>query len=363
MIIISIAYCVFAFLIIRFFVTLYNFVSKPYLPHFQEDISLADVSILIPARNEAINIGNLLMQFKHINIKEIIVLDDNSTDNTKFIAIQYAFLNKKIKVLDGQNLPAHWLGKNWACHQLANQAAGKYFLFLDADVEISEKGIKNAVLQMQKSGADMLSLFPDQTMQTFGEKLVVPLMHYLLLTLLPLKLVRNSKFPSLSAANGQFMLFKSDVYKANNFHEKVKNSILDDVSIFRLAKTIGLACETLLSDVQIKCRMYKSYGDGINGFSKNLFLGFGKNILGFSLYLFLIYFGFIFILLTQNIILIISSLCLVLGIRIMISKLANQSVFENMYLHFLQITTYIYIGFKSVYVHSFGKINWKNREI
>lgn len=356
-----VAHTVFVVLIIRFFIVFYNFLTKPILEDFDQDISVSNVSILIPARNEAKNIGNILMQFKYINIKEIIVLDDDSTDSTKFVALQYANLNKKIKVFDGKDLPNDWLGKNWACHQLAQLATGDYFLFLDADVEISKKGIQNAVLQIEKSQSDMLSLFPDQKMETWGEKIVVPLMHYLLLTLLPLKLVRDSKFASLAAANGQFMLFNSAVYKKYSFHKQVKSSILDDVSIFRLAKEIGLKCETLLANQQIICRMYNSYNSGIDGFSKNLFLGFGKNIIGFASYLFLIYFGFVCVFLSGNIILISSSLLLVLGIRLMVSVLSNQPVFANTYLHFIQMTTYIFIGFRSIYLHTFGKINWKNR--
>ena len=147
------------------------------------------VSVLVPARNEEKNIlkclnGILNQDYKNI---EVIVLDDNSTDNTHEIV--KSINSQIIKLIKGKELPADWLGKNWACHQLAQNANGSYLLFMDADVEIMPSVVSSAVLEIQESNASLISIFPTQKIKSFGEHLIVPLMNWLLLTFLPLKFV------------------------------------------------------------------------------------------------------------------------------------------------------------------------------
>jgi chlorobactene glucosyltransferase len=180
------------------------------------------VSVLIPARNEEKNIekcikGVLSQDYQN---KEIIVLDDCSTDKTYQIA--FAFSDKNIKVITGAPLPQNWLGKNWACNQLAQEANGEYLLFIDADVELKPEVISSAVFELEKSNAALISIFPTQIIKSFGEHFIVPLMNWLLLTFLPLKLVYASSSKSFVAANGQFMLWrKSDYFKLGK-HQVVK---------------------------------------------------------------------------------------------------------------------------------------------
>lgn len=357
------AYIFFVALLIRFFVVFYNYTTQPLLPYFNKSVSINEVSILIPARNEEFNISKLLQNLSKIDVLEIIVCDDHSTDNTKQVIENEAISNGRLKYLFAQPLPAEWLGKNWACHQLAQNAKGKYMLFLDADVEITSHLISNALQQMQDSKVQILSIFPDQKIETLGEKTIVPLMHYLLLTLLPLRLVKNSTRSSLAAANGQFMMFDSETYFKNSFHYLVRNNILDDVNIVRIAKQKMISCETLLANQQIFCRMYQSLEQGLNGFSKNLFLGFGKNIIAISLYFMCIIWGYIFIFASNNPLLIGFSLFFIIFQRICISKLSHQSWIVNMLLHPVQMFFYQLIAIQSVYKHIFGTIIWKNRHI
>jgi chlorobactene glucosyltransferase len=105
------------------------------------------------------------------------------------------------------------MGKNWACHQLAAQAEGQYLLFVDADVQIGPEFIQSALHEVKTKNLALLSVFNDQLMYTLGEKLVVPLMHYILLTLLPLRLVYRTKDPRIAAASGQCMVFEAATYR------------------------------------------------------------------------------------------------------------------------------------------------------
>ena len=119
----------------------------------------------------------------------MIVLDDDSSDSTYAICAEFAAKHPAFRVIKGKELTGQWLGKNYACHQLAKQAKGEYLLFLDADEKISNGLINSAVHRMHFRSLALLSLFTNQQMKTIGEKLTVPLMHYILLNLLPLRLV------------------------------------------------------------------------------------------------------------------------------------------------------------------------------
>jgi glycosyltransferase involved in cell wall biosynthesis len=156
-------YIIFFFLILRFTVTLFNFISNPKLnrsPKMFNDL----VSILIPARNEAENILTLLESIRNHDYEnlEVIVLDDQSDDDTFLICDTFSKTDARFKVVKGEELKKGWLGKNFACHQLAKQAKGKYLLFLDADEEIKDGLINNSIYRMQIGKLSLLSLFTNQ---------------------------------------------------------------------------------------------------------------------------------------------------------------------------------------------------------
>jgi glycosyltransferase involved in cell wall biosynthesis len=190
------------FMILRFCVTLFNFISDPKLRRVNKHYNNL-VSVLIPVRNEEDNILKLLTTIRDQDYTdyEVIILDDQSADATLKVCRGFASANSRFRVVEGNHLPKGWLGKNYACHQLAQQAKGEYLLFLDADETVNNGLINSAVHRMRVNNLSLLSLFTNQTMPGLGEQLVVPLMHFILLNLLPLKLVALSKNPSFSAAS------------------------------------------------------------------------------------------------------------------------------------------------------------------
>lgn len=357
-------YVVFFFLIIRFAVTLFNFISNPKLP--VSPIQHSDfVSILIPARNEQdciITLLNSIRDQNYLNI-EVLVLDDDSSDNTFSLCDSFSKEDSRFKVVKGQNLEDGWLGKNFACHQLAYMAKGKYLLFLDADEIITDGLINNAVHRLKQGKLSLLSLFTNQVMITIGERLVVPLMHFLLLNSLPLRLVRLSNNPKLSAASGQFMLFDSASYHAHQWHAQVKDKIVEDIEIMKLLKAYQYKVESLLANGYIACRMYTSFSDAINGFSKNLLAGFNYNIPGLLCYLLLIILGPVFIAIYLNYSLLFFAITLIILTRIMISLSSGQNVFLNILLHPFQMLSLVLISCISIKKHITKKTNWKGRII
>lgn len=357
-------YLVFCFLILRFAVTLFNFISNPKLPNSGRRYNDA-VSILIPVRNEEEDILNLLksIQQQDYTNYEVLVLDDHSTDNTLALCRIFAQNDDRFKILPGEELPAEWLGKNFACCQLAKAAAGKYLLFLDADETIANGLIDNAVHRMKVNRLSLLSLFTNQVMLSAGERLVVPLMHFLLLNLLPLRLVRLVKNPLFAAASGQFMLFDADNYHENQWHEQVKNKVVEDIEIMKQLKGYGYNGEALLANGYIFCRMYKTFNEGLQGFGKNLLAGFNHNIIGLLIYLVMVVLGPVFIAFFLGFELFLFAATLIVLSRVMISLASGQNPWLNIVLHPLQIISLVCIAIVSITNRITHKVSWKGRNI
>ena len=352
------------FIILRFTVTLFNFISNPKLTRVSRHYTDM-VSILIPARNEAENILALLQSIQKQDYEnyEVIVYDDCSTDNTYKICSKFAAGHPSFNVIKGDELPGDWLGKNYACHQLAIKARGKYLLFLDADTQVKNHLINSGVHRMHVNELGLLSLFPDQIMKTAGEKATVPLLNFLLLNLSPLRLVLLTKWPAAAVACGQFMLFDATAYHENKWHEKVKDKVVEDAEIMRLVKADKCNGEVLLANSMVTCRMYKSYNEAINGFSKNALAAFNYSILGLLIYILAIIGGPMIVIMTLNVNLIFFMAGLILLPRIMISLASGQNVVYNVLLHPIQMVNLTIIAFLSIQKYLTRTNEWKGRKI
>jgi len=357
-------YFIFLFLILRFTVTLFNFISNPKLtssPREYDDL----VSILIPARDEETNILSLLQSIRDQDYRnyEVVILDDHSSDRTYAICEEFSKSDNRFRVVSGAPLPKDWLGKNFACHQLAQESKGKYLMFLDADETVADGLLNNTVHRMKFYRLDLLSLFTNQVMITWGERMVVPLMHFILLNLLPLRLVRLSKSPAFSAASGQFMMFSAENYKENQWHEQVRKKVVEDIEIMRSIKSFGYRGEALLANGYIFCRMYRSFTDAFRGFSKNLLAGFNNNIIGLFFYLLLVILGPIAIAYILSAELLFFALSLIILSRVMISLMSGQNVWYNILLHPIQLISMLFIAVISVKKYFTKTIVWKGRPI
>ena len=346
-------------------ISIYNLFTAPVLKRVAQPLdNRSFVSVLIPARNEEMNIekcikGILVQDYQD---KEIIVLDDNSTDSTYNLVS--SFSTSDVKVLKGKQLLTDWLGKNWACHQLAQEAKGEYLLFVDADVELTPEVISSAVYELEKSKAALLSIFPTQIIKSFGEHLIVPLMNWLLLTFLPLRFVYSCSSKAFVAANGQFMLWRKDDYFKIGGHETVKNKVVEDMELARLAKQNKLKVKTMLGGKLVFCRMYESFNQAYNGFTKNFFAGFllpSFSFLAIILFL-LIAFVLPFLFLMQPVYSFIL-IALILTTRISVSIASNQNLFINVLLHPVQMLFMFWIGIVSIIKFKTKKIVWKQRKL
>jgi glycosyltransferase involved in cell wall biosynthesis len=354
----------FFFIILRFTVTLFNFISNPKLHRVSRQYPDM-VSILIPARDEEHNILNLLRSIHQQDYSnyEVIILDDASSDDTYQICADFAAKHPRFRVIKGGELPADWLGKNYACHQLAQQAKGDFLLFLDADETIQNGLVNSAIHRMYLRKLSLLSLFTNQETHSVGELMVVPLMHYLLLNLLPLQLVYLIKSPSVSAASGQFMLFDATTYHRNQWHERAKQEVVEDVEIMKLVKAKTYNGESLLANNMINCRMYKGYREAVNGFSKNFLAAFNYSILGLLVYILFVIGGPMIVMITLDFHLIFFMIGLIILTRIMISLSSGQNALYNVILHPVQMINLTLIAFLAIQKYLTKTTVWKGRSI
>jgi len=260
-------------------IILYKNIANYLLPEsFKKSPPL--VSILVPARNEAANIRRCvrsLLKQDYPNT-EIIVLDDNSDDDTSLIVEELAEKNSNLKLISGKPLKPGWLGKCYACYQLAKHAKGEYFVFTDADTLHFKNSVSSAIGCLVSNKLDALSAIPRQIMVGLHERMVVSWTHFGILSLLPLIMVKKSKNPLFATANGQFLLFKRKVYEKIGGHESIKAKVLEDIHMAKQVKRCGYRIMLFDGSTNIYCRMYRNFKDLLRGFSKFMYAAFDFKI-------------------------------------------------------------------------------------
>ena len=262
-------------------ILLWNLRELPALP---EQVTRADypfVSVLVPARNEEHNIERCITSLLRQDYEsyELIVLDDASNDRTGEIldSLLRSDTSSRLRIIHGAPLPDGWHGKAWACDQLGKAARGEMLLFTDADTFHAPESLSRSVAAMQESGADMLSMMPRQELKSFWEMLIVPLIYFVLLCYLPVKLVYAMASPALCFANGQFMLFTRRMYRNIGGHGAVRGDLVEDVWLCKAVKKNGGKVSSYNGMETVSCRMYRNFSEVWEGFSKNLFAGMGYN--------------------------------------------------------------------------------------
>lgn len=253
------------------------------------------ISILVPARNEEKDINKCLyslIQQTYSKI-EIIVYDDDSTDNTYKIVNKLAKKYKQLHIIQGGLLPDGWTGKNYACFQLALHAKGKWLLFTDADTIHHPEAVTAIVKLAEQEDARLVSLLPFLICNSWSEKIFMPIIHFAFLTFIPLGLINRQNDRRLSAAIGPFMLFNSKFYQQIGGHKSVKSEIVDDLAIAKVTKENGGKIAFIDGSELVRVRFYENWQQIWHGFSKNSFGAFEYSIPLFVLALLFGYFLFI----------------------------------------------------------------------
>lgn len=247
-----------------------NLVRFPVLEPAGEG-DLTEVSVLIPARNEADRLPATLPGMLAECSGELLVLDDCSEDGTARVAQDLIDCSghPRAGVVTGRDLPPGWTGKTWACHQLSQEAQGSTLVFLDADVTLRPGALAAVVAEKRRVNADVFSVFPRQVTATLGEHLLVPVIDQVVLTLLAHPLL-SLPVPAAATAHGACLVLDRDAYDRVGGHEALRAEIVDDVALARRTRALGLRLGLALGGDLVSIRMYTSYAGAVGGLSRGL---------------------------------------------------------------------------------------------
>ena len=247
--------------------------------------SLPSISVIIPAYNEAVNIVGCLEAVLNNELPasvklQVIVANDESSDDTQALAEQIAVKDERLEVFTVPSRPAEqlWLGKNWACVQAVKRATGEYVLFLDADVRLSKRAIAQTLTNAHTYDTDLLSCAPKILYGCFSEWIVQPLFALLIAVGFSFEGVNDPAKPDKSAAAGPFMLFRRAAYDKIGGHESVASNPVEDFALAHEIKSNGLTLRYVLGLEVASVRMYQSFGDLWEGWTKNFHLAGGRNV-------------------------------------------------------------------------------------
>lgn len=232
--------------------------------------SLESVSAIIPARNEERAIARAVISVAgQPEIREVVVVNDQSSDATSEILRRLPGEQPKLRVIEAGPLPTGWVGKNHAAWLGAQNAGGDWLLFTDADAVHLPGSTARALAEARSFGADVVSYSPGQEMHTWWERALIPFVFCRLSQLYPYKSINDPDSPA-AAANGQYLLIRRNVYDQIGGHTAVRGEVLEDVALARLAKSSGYRLHFGRGDDICRVRMYASFGAMWEGWSKNL---------------------------------------------------------------------------------------------
>jgi chlorobactene glucosyltransferase len=231
------------------------------------------VSILVPARNEARSISQCVealarQDYPHC---EVLVLDDQSEDETPVIVSELAGRYPNVRLLHGQALPPNWHGKAYACAQLAQAASGQWLLFVDADTVLAPNCVRITLAQAEEQRADLLTMMPKILARSFGEALLLPIIPLTFVAFLPLGLVSNHRSPLFAGALGPFLLFRLHTYLQIGGHAAVRTDIVEDVALSRLVKRHGGRVVWIDGTDLMSVRLYHGFREAWSGLAKSAF--------------------------------------------------------------------------------------------
>ncbi len=240
-------------------------------PAARDDQLSPSISVLIPARNEELGIAACVESVlaNRGTTLEVIVLDDHSTDRTAMIVHEIAAKDPRVRLESAPPLPEGWCGKQHACWALAKHARNEIITFLDADVRLTPTALASMAEFLKQSSADMVSGFPRQETGTFLEKLLIPLINWLLLGFLPLFAMRRFRWAALGAGCGQWFMTTRTSYRKTGGHEAVKSSLHDGLTLPRAYRRAGFTSDLCDASRLATCRMYRS--------ARGVWLGLAKN--------------------------------------------------------------------------------------
>ncbi|QEH38108.1 4,4'-diaponeurosporenoate glycosyltransferase [Aquisphaera giovannonii] len=228
-------------------------------------------SILIPARNEESGIAEAVsaaLASRGVEV-EVLVGDDHSEDRTAEVVRAMTQDDPRVRLVAVPKLPDGWNGKQHACWTLANEAKCPLLLFVDADVRLAPDAVARMAAFLAESGADLASGIPRQETVGLMERLLIPLIHFVLLGFLPIGRMRRSRNPSFGAGCGQLFLARDGAYRTSGGHSAVRSTLHDGLKLPRAFRAAGFSTDLFDATDLAACRMYRAPSQVWSGLAKN----------------------------------------------------------------------------------------------
>jgi glycosyltransferase involved in cell wall biosynthesis len=333
------------------------------IPRNGRDLS-ASVAVLLPVRNEAANIVDLVASLKAqtgISDLKFYFLDDDSEDQTLELLKREITVDKRFSVTSGLPLPEGWFGKPWALEQLRSKAKADYIVNIDADVRLVPRAICAAINLLIDQKLDFVSPYPKQIAKSFGERMIQPLLQWSWLSTVPLRIAEKSGRTSLAVANGQFFAVRESSLAAVAGYSVSKTAVLDDMELARALLQNGFkGCVTDGSHIAT-CHMYNSWAEVKAGYGKSLWAAFGSRLGSFVAIAFLFLTGILPLLgavagFTSGF----YALEFVIISRIIAARVSGGRFLDS-FLHPISTLILIYLIIYSWSAR--GKVQWKGRTI
>lgn len=254
-----------------------RFKRLPALDSTAQPIAQDAVTIVIPARNEEINIrrclqGALTQTYSRV---DVVVVDDGSTDNTPHIIAELLQqFPGKLSAVPGRPLPKGWVGKCNACLHGAGFAAGDWILFLDADTFPQPTLVQALLAFAEQRDLQVATTFPLNELPTLPEKMVLPVFYQFALTAFPVQALVSPEPPANNTlANGQCLMVKREAYWSVGGHEAVKDKVLEDIEFAQALRRAGYRIGLATAFDELRVRMYRSFDEIVEGLGKHATAG------------------------------------------------------------------------------------------
>jgi chlorobactene glucosyltransferase len=233
------------------------------------------VSVIVPARNEARTIRTVVDSILESGYPrfELLVVDDRSVDETAALVEQRAATDPRLRLIRGQELPAGWYGKPWACWQGYRAARGDVLVFTDADTRHAPELLGRTVGALEASGAALVTVAPRQRCVTLWERLVMPQIWVLLGLRYHPERVNHARHARDVIANGQFIMMPREAYEAIGTHQAVRAEVVEDLALAQQTWRTGRKLHFAFAEHYMETRMYTGLRELIEGWSKNIYLG------------------------------------------------------------------------------------------
>ena len=337
-----------------------------------EILSQPLISIIIPERNEHLNIQRCLQSIKNQSYSnyEVIIVDDNSTDDTYKIAEKFCQNDDRFSIIKINHDNPDWVGKNYACHKGYKKSNGSILLFIDADTEHHPDSVLSSFSYMQQNNLDVLTTLPQLICSDFWGKLILPIL-ISMINIVYSPLFLNSKHTPIAYLIGAFILIKKQTYDSIGGHESVKSSFVEDKSLGELIKKSGFNLRLVRSNSLVSTYSNVGYSNNLDAIQRATSTSFIE--LNFIIGLFSIFFAFIGLVFPYFLLILVNSFNLFYSILILltISFMAmsylieftdiRHSKFYIIFQPFTNLILFLNIIISVFKIYSNSKFVWRDR--